>query len=144
MNDFKQTALSVNVSQAATAVINAALTESRRQATAIMGDRPAPKPAEWPDLSDDDREGTNHEIATSLLQLRIELAVGIDPLGTVLGLRRWGVTWEIIARAAGTSRQSAYGRWGERVRMVLDRYGTGEAGEAIPDDEVDLYPTNAG
>jgi hypothetical protein len=56
----------------------------------------------------------------------------------VIGLRRWGATWELIARAAGTSRQAAHERWGRRVIEVLDRYGTGQLGGPVADDESDL------
>ena len=73
-----------------------------------------------------------------LLHFRIILTAGVDPLPSVVGLRRWGVTWELIARAAGVSRQAAHERWGRRVLEVLDAYGTGELGGPVADDETDL------
>ena len=78
--------------------------------------------------------------AVQLLAFRIEHAAGTDPLGAVAGLRRWGLTWDVIGRAAGMSRQAAHNRWGTQVRQLLDRYGTGELGGPIADDEADLAP----
>jgi uncharacterized glyoxalase superfamily protein PhnB len=49
-----------------------------------------------------------------------------------------GVTWEVIAKAAGITRQAAHERWGRRVTQVLDRYGASELGGPVPDDERDL------
>ncbi|MGD9989711.1 hypothetical protein [Pseudonocardia sp.] len=34
--------------------------------------------------------------------------------------------WEVIARAAGVTRQSAHERWARPGADVLDGYGTGE------------------
>lgn len=135
--DLLEESLTIDVSEAAVAVHNAAVNEASRQADKTLGGRPVPGTPQWQAL-DGTREGVLREVAGQLVQLRIELAVGIDPFGTVLGLRRWGATWEMIARAAGTSRQAAHERWGRRVLKVLDRYGTGELGGPIADDEADL------
>jgi hypothetical protein len=59
--------------------------------------------------------------ARQLLQLRIGLAVGMDPLPVLIGLRDHGATWEEIARAVGVTGQSAHERWAPRVAEVLDR-----------------------
>jgi len=59
------------------------------------------------------------ERAWQLLQLRIGLGAGLDPLPTLIGLRRHGSTWEEIARAAGVTRQSAHERWAARVHAVI-------------------------
>ncbi len=57
----------------------------------------------------------------------------------MIGLRRWGATWELIARAGGTSRQAAYERWGKRVREVLDRYHSGDLGGPSPKTRETLF-----
>jgi len=137
VDKYASRALAADVSRAAVAVTEVAVTEAGRQADELMGGRPDPGTAEWSALYESPA-GAARELATQLVQLRIELAVGIDPLGTVIGLRRWGATWELIAQAAGTSRQAAHERWGRRVMQVLDRYGTGELGGPVADDEVDL------
>ncbi len=59
------------------------------------------------------------ELARQLLQLRIGLVAGLDPLPVLVGLRRHGASREQIARAAGVSRQSAHGRWAGRVTALL-------------------------
>ncbi len=122
--------LNVDVSRAATAVTNAAIEETSRQADQLMGGRPLPGSAEWEALSGT-AAGAQKELATQLLHLRIELEVGIDPLGAVIGLRRWGVMWQQISNAAGASRQASYGRWGNRVWDVLNRYQTGDLGGPV-------------
>lgn len=127
MKDYVDGAMRIDVSSAALAVHNVAVDETRRQVDQLMGGRPVPGSPEWAAISGT-TAGTQRELATQLLQLRIELTVGLDPLGTVVGLRRWGATWEQISHAAGASRQTAYERWGERVRDVLDRYRTGDLG----------------
>lgn len=137
MKDYLGHALTVDVSQAAIAVTNAAIGETSRQADQLMGGRPVPGSSEWEALSGT-AAGSQMELATQLLQLRIELQVGVDPLGTVIGLRRWGATWQQISSAAGASRQASYERWGKQVRDVLDRYQTGDLGGPVADDEIDL------
>lgn len=76
--------------------------------------------------------------AVQVLAFRIEHAAGLDAFESVLGLRRWGVTWDVIGRAAGMSRQAAHARWGAQVHATLDRYGTGELGGPVASDEGDL------
>jgi hypothetical protein len=130
-------ALGADVSAAAVAATNAALNEATRQADLLTGGRPVPGSQRW----EDERagpEGAQRELAAQIVEFRIALKVGIDPLGNVVGLRRWGATWELIAKAAGISRQAAHERWGRAVRRVLDPYGTGELGGPVADDEVDL------
>lgn len=91
-----------------------------------------------PPQSGDDSSAEHWNVALQVLAFRIEYAAGLDALGSVVGLRRWGVTWDVIGRASGISRQAAHARWGSRVREVLDRYGTGELGGPVADDEADL------
>jgi hypothetical protein len=135
--DIVERGLTVDVSEAASIVLNAAVNEAGRQADDLLGGRPAPGTPEWESLYDTPA-GARRDLAGQLVQLRIELAIGIDPIETVIGLRRWGATWEMIARAAGSSRQAVHERWGRRVVAVLDRYGTGELGGPVADDEADL------
>ncbi|MCW2690097.1 MAG: hypothetical protein JWR37_4987 [Mycobacterium sp.] len=137
MESLVETASTVDVSQAVAAVINAAVSEASRQAAVLVGGHPVPGSPDWESLSGTPAEA-QRETAAKLLELRIELAAGIDPFGTVVGLRRWGATWELIARAAGTTRQAAHERWGRRVLDVLDRHGTGELGGPVANDESDL------
>jgi len=59
------------------------------------------------------------ERAWQLLQLRIGLGAGLDPIPTLIGLRRHGATWEQIAEAAGVTRQAAHERWAPGVRAVM-------------------------
>jgi hypothetical protein len=127
----------VDISQATTAVVNAAVGEATRQAADLMGGHAVPGSPLWESLSGT-RQEADRELAAQLLELRIQLAAGIDPLFTVVGLRRWGATWHVIARAVGISRQAAYERWGRRALAVLDHYGTGELGGPVADDEADL------
>ncbi|WP_308283201.1 hypothetical protein [Pseudonocardia nigra] len=96
------------------------MTEAGRQADALLGEPPIPGSVGW-----HAEEGTDapvrRERAWQLLQLRIGLAAGMDPLPVLVGLRNHGATWEQIARAAGVTRQSAHERWAGRVAAVLDR-----------------------
>ncbi|ROT32443.1 hypothetical protein [Micromonospora sp. HM5-17] len=130
-------ALDVDVAEAARACVDAAVTEASRQADLLIGPPPQPGSPEW---RTEEADGTARQraLASQLLQFRIVLATGVDPLPSVAGLRRWGVTWELIARAAGVTRQAAHERWGRRVREFLDPYETGEPGGPVPDDEGDL------
>ncbi|MFK3982827.1 hypothetical protein ACI2K4_20925 [Micromonospora sp. NPDC050397] len=137
MDQLMNTALTVDVSRAAQAAEHAAANEASQQADLLLGGRPVPGSAQW-QAEQDGPVGAQREVAAQLLRFRIELKTGIDPTGSLIGLRRWGVTWELIARAAGISRQAAHERWGRRVRQVLDPYGTGELGGPVADDEKDL------
>jgi hypothetical protein len=138
MAELVERACAVDVDAAVDAVREAAVGEAGRQADRLLGGRPLPGTPQWEDERGE--RATERDLATQLLQLRIELTVGLDPFGTVLGLRRSGATWGLIARAAGVTRQAAHERWGRRVLATLDRYGTGELGGAVPDDEADLPP----
>lgn len=127
-------ALEIPVVRPAAAAKNAAVTEAGRQAELLLGVGPLPGTAEH-----DDEHGSGRDLerqrAWQLLTLRIQLAVGFDPLEEVLQLRRTGETWATIGRAAGMTRQSAHERWGSRVLAILDRYGTGELGGPVADDD---------
>jgi hypothetical protein len=112
-------ALTVDVTAAAAAVQVVAVTEAGRQADAILGEPPLPGSVEW-----HAEEGTDVPVqrqrAWELLQLRIGLGAGLDPLPTLVGLRRHGATWEQIAQAAGITRQSAHERWAVKVTAILE------------------------
>ncbi|MBF9130786.1 hypothetical protein I0C86_17735 [Plantactinospora sp. S1510] len=138
MDQVVETALAVDVAGAVTASVNAAVNEASRQADLLIGGRPVPGGPQWLAEQGGDA-GHRREVAAQLLHFRIILTAGVDPLPSVVGLRRWGVTWELIARAAGVSRQAAHERWGRRVLEVLDGYGTGELGGPVADDETDLH-----
>jgi hypothetical protein len=122
-DDWIDLAMDIDVTAAAAAVQVAAVNEAGRQADAILGGWPIPGSIEW-----HAEEGTDipvrRERAWQLLQLRIGLGAGLDPLPTLVGLRRHGSTWEEIARAAGTTRQSAHERWAARVHTVIGPIGT--------------------
>jgi hypothetical protein len=124
MDDWVSAALTADVTAAAAAVQVAAVTEAGRQADALLGEPPVPGSVEW-----HAEEGTDiplrRERAWQLLQLRIGLGAGLDPLPVLIGLRRHGSTWEEIARAAGITRQSAHERWAGRVADVLGHEGAG-------------------
>ncbi|MCW0213993.1 MAG: hypothetical protein OJJ54_11600 [Pseudonocardia sp.] len=132
-------ALTVDVTAAAAAARDAATLEAGRQADRLVGTPPRPGTPEW-----EAEEGTGlpalRERAWQLVQLRMDLAAGLDPIGNLIALRRAGATWELIGKAAGVSRQSAHERWSARVTGVLDHYGTGEKAGPIADDEADLHP----
>jgi hypothetical protein len=117
--DWIDLALTVDVTAAAAAVQVAAVTEAGRQADAVLGEPPLPGSVEW-----HTEEGTDiplrRQRAWELLQLRIGLGAGLDPLPTLVGLRRHRATWEQIAKAAGISRQSAHERWAAKVAAILD------------------------
>lgn len=51
-------------------------------------------------------------LASQLLSLRVQLAVGPDGLDSVVALRSAGVAWSVIGWATNMSRQSAHRRWG--------------------------------
>lgn len=117
--DLVDLALTVDVTAAAAAVQVVAVTEAGRQADAILGEPPLPGSVEW-----HAEEGTDVPVqrqrAWELLQLRIGLGAGLDPLPTLVGLRRHGATWEQIAQAAGITRQSAHERWAAKVTAILE------------------------
>lgn len=127
MNSYLDTALTTPLDPAVQATHAAAVNATHTEAQKLLG--PAPS-------STTDAEQWN--VAVQLLAFRIEHAAGFDATFSVLGLRRWGVTWETIGRAAGISRQAAHARWGAQVRAILDRYGTGEMGGPVASDEGDL------
>ena len=118
MDDLVALALDVDVTAAAAAVQVAAVGEAGRQADAVLGAWPVPGSLEWHAEEGTDRP-EQRERAWQLLQLRIGLAAGMDPLPVLVGLRRHGASWEQIARAAGVSRQSAHERWAGRVTALL-------------------------
>jgi hypothetical protein len=117
--DLVDLALTVDVTAAAAAVQVVAVTEAGRQADAILGEPPLPGSVEW-----HAEEGTDVPVqrqrAWELLQLRIGLGAGLDPLPTLVGLRRHGATWEQIAQAAGITRQSAHERWAAKVTAIVE------------------------
>ena len=122
MNHWTELALAVDVTAAGSAVQVAAVTEAGRQADAILGEPPLPGSVEW-HAEDGTDVPVQRERAWQLLQLRIALAAGLDPLPVLIGLRRHGSTWDEIAHAAGSTPQSARGRWEAAVSAVLHRDG---------------------
>lgn len=129
MDNALSLALDAPLDDAVRATQAAAASEAFARASALVGAGPDA-------ASGIDPEQRN--LPVSLLAFRIEHAAGLDPLGSVVGLRRWGVTWDTIGQVVGMSRQAAHTRWGARVRAVLDRYGTGDLGGPVADDESDL------
>ena len=127
MSTHLDTALSADLDAPIRAAHAAAAGAAFTQAQAVLGTTPPPG-----------ADGEQWTVAVQVLAFRIEHAAGFDALGSVVGLRRWGVTWDVIGRAAGISRQAAHARWGAQVRATLDRYGTGELGGPVADDEKDL------
>jgi hypothetical protein len=119
VDDWIEIALTADVTAAAAAVQVAAVTEAGRQADALLGEPPLPGSLEW-----HAEEGTDapayRQRAWELLQLRIGMGAGLDPLPVLVGLRRAGATWEQIGRAAGITRQSAHERWASQVGAVLE------------------------
>jgi hypothetical protein len=118
MDDWTELALSVDVTAAGSAVQVAAVAEAGRQADAILGEPPVPGSIEW-HAEDGTDVPVRRERTWQLLQLRIGLAAGMDPLPVLIGLRRHGSTWEEIARAAGVTREAAQARWSATVSAVL-------------------------
>ncbi len=127
-------ALDTPVDDAAQAAQIAAVTEAQRQAWLVVGHNPVPGTSEW-EQDQATGVGLERQRAWQLLNMRIQLAAGLDPFEEVVQLRRMGETWATIGRAAGMTRQSAHERWGRRVLSVLDRYGLGEVGGPVADDE---------
>lgn len=111
--------LTLDVTVAAQAVTAAAVAELDRHADAIVGVPPLPGSAEWEAEQGTD-EADRREIAWQLVAFRIALGAGLDPLPHLIGLRRIGISWETIGRAAGITRQSAHERWANRIALVLD------------------------
>lgn len=133
MNPHVDTAMSTALDTAVRDAQAAAVGAAFAQAQKLLGDRPQSGAD-----SGADSDAEKWHLAVQVLAFRIEHAAGFDAFGSVLGLRRWGVTWDLIGRAAGMSRQAAHARWGAQVGATLDRYETGEPGGPVADDEGDL------
>lgn len=127
MNSYLDTAMTIDLDPGVQAAHAAAVNATYTQAQKLLGPAPA-------DATDAER----WNLAILVLAFRIEHTAGFDAFGSVLGLRRWGVTWDVIGRAAGISRQAAHARWGAQVRATLDPYNTGELGGPVAHDEDDL------
>ena len=153
MNAHLDTALALPLEDAVRATHAAAVNAAFLQAQRLLGERPragaapdtGPRSDTDPDPdtisdadADADTDTEERNLAIQVLAFRIEHAAGLDAVGSVVGLRRWGVTWDTLGRAVGMSRQAAHHRWGAQVRATLDRYGTGEPGGPVADDEEDL------
>lgn len=132
MNPHLDTAMSTDLDTAVRGAQATAVGAAFTQAQKLLGDQPQ--------SGADAADAEKWNVAVQVLAFRIEHAAGFDAFGSVVGLRRWGVTWDVIGRAAGMSRQAAHARWGAQVRATLDRYGTGEMGGPVADDEGDLSP----
>lgn len=139
MNAHLDTALALPLEDAVRATRDAAVNTAFLQAQQLLDDRPRPGAAADADPgSDADADAEQRNLAIQVLAFRIEHAAGLDAVGAVVGLRRWGVTWDTIGRAIGMTRQAAHHRWGAQVRATLDRYGTGELGGPVAHDEQDV------
>ncbi|MTD16143.1 hypothetical protein GIS00_19575 [Nakamurella sp. YIM 132087] len=134
MDKLIERALTVGVGDGAGEVQAVALAEVNRQVDALLGPRPVPGTPEHEAVADD---GGRYERARQLLALRLTLQAGLDARWDVLALRRWGVTWELVGRAAGVSRQSAHERWSPWIREVLSR-GGGELDALAAPDRADV------
>ena len=156
MDSLKELALTADVAGAATAAVHAGVAEAQRQASRIVGiagaiEGPTPDsgradsgPADSGHADPGHAPGapTNpapvdaaQQLAWQLACLRIELAAGWEPIETVVSLRRLGATRAVIGAAAGMTRQSAHERWHAPTLAVLDRYGSGELGGPVADEE---------
>ena len=156
MDSLTELALTADVAGAATAAVHAGVAEAQRQASRIVGIAGAiegPTPDSGPADSgpaDSGRADPGHapgaptnpapvdaaqQLAWQLACLRIELAADWEPIETVVSLRRFGATWAVIGAAAGMTRQSAHERWHAPTLAVLDRYGSGELGGPVADEE---------
>ncbi|MGW4480689.1 hypothetical protein [Rhodococcus triatomae] len=133
MDGMIERALAADVTRSAAAVTVAAMGEVDRQADLIVPPGPLPGTPEWEAESTTSIPATR-QLAWQLTVLRIQLAAGLDGLESLIVLRGQGVTWALIAEAAGITRQAAHERWGSRVRAVLDRYGEGMP-ETVADDD---------
>ena len=151
MDSLKELALTADVAGAATAAVHAGVAEAQRQASRIVGiagaiEGPTPDSGRADSGRADPgqaRGAPTHpahvdaaqQLAWQLACLRIELAAGWEPIETVVSLRRFGATWAVIGAAAGMTRQSAHERWHAPTLAVLDRYGSGELGGPVADEE---------
>ena len=151
MDSLTELALTADVAGAATAAVHAGVAEAQRQASRIVGIAGAIEgPTPDSGRADSGRADPGHargapthpghvgaaqQLAWQLACLRIELAAGWEPIETVVSLRRFGATWAVIGAAAGMTRQSAHERWHAPTLAVLDRYGSGELGGPVADDE---------
>ncbi|MFE3293378.1 hypothetical protein [Rhodococcus sp. NPDC059234] len=133
MDDLVEMALTADIAHRVPAVTVVAMAEVGRQADEIVGVGPLPGTPEWEAEAGTDLPA-RRQLAWQLACLRLELGAGLDGVETVIVLRGSGVTWAVIGRAAGVTRQSAHERWGARVAAVLDRYGTGMP-ESVADDD---------
>ncbi|MFD1813005.1 hypothetical protein [Rhodococcus gannanensis] len=133
MDVMIEQALAADVATHAAAVTVAAMDEVNRRADVIVPPGPLPGTPEWEAESTTSIPATR-QLAWQLVVLRIQLAAGLDGLESVIVLRSQGVTWALIAQAAGVTRQAAHERWGSRVRAVLDRYGEGMPDTVADDD----------
>ena len=127
MDAYLTSVMALPLDDAVRATHAAAASEAFSQAQKLHSPRP-----------EDGSDAERWNVALQLLAFRIEHAAGLDALGAVVGLRRWGVTWDLIGKAAGMSRQGAHAQWGAGVRATLDRYATGDLGGPVADDEEDL------
>ncbi len=118
MDDWTDLALTVDVTAAGAAVQVAAVTEAGRQADALLGEPPIPGSVEWHAEESTD-VSVRRERAWQLLQLRIGLAAGLDPLPTLIGLNRHGAGWDEIALAMGTTPPAARAEWDPRITAIL-------------------------
>lgn len=125
--DWVNKAVSADLDEAVAAISAETVTAAGAQASRLLGEPPA--------AGDTGSDPDAYETAWQLLTFRLLLASTPDVVPAVAGLRRWGTTWDLIARAAGMTRQSAHERWSAPVRSVLDRYGTGELGGPVPHDD---------
>ncbi|MFD4468966.1 hypothetical protein ACFWPA_11830 [Rhodococcus sp. NPDC058505] len=133
MDSLIERALAADIADSVDAVTAAGLAEVGRQADVIVGAGPLPGTPEW--VAEEGTEiPATRQLAWQLTSVRLQLAAGLDCSDTIVVLRAGGVTWSLIARAAGITRQAAHERWGGRVRDVLDRYGDGMP-DSVADDE---------
>ncbi|EGD56676.1 hypothetical protein [Gordonia neofelifaecis] len=111
-------ACSVDVTESSRRVLNAAATEAGRCADELIGTGPLPGTVEW-----DAEQGTEipaqRMLAWQLVSLRVQFGAGLDCIETVIVLRTMAVSWEVIGRAVGMTRQAAHERWGARVKLIL-------------------------
>ncbi|GAB3807234.1 hypothetical protein [Micromonospora zhanjiangensis] len=89
MSELLTHALTVDVAAATAAAVAAAVDEASQQADRLLGGRPVPGSARWT-AEDGTPTAADREVAAQVVRLRIELAAGLDPIGSLVGLRRWG------------------------------------------------------
>lgn len=112
------------IQDAVRAAAAAAAEEASRWAVELIGIGPPPGTDEW-EAEQKTNVPAERALASQLLTLRVELAVGLDGLNSVVALRSAGVAWSVIGRATSMSRQSAQQRWGVRTAAVLDQVDAG-------------------